>query len=583
MTRRVNIKRNVTLLSFTVTLLFALILTFPSKSMALPLPKTLIEEVRLDRDTKIINFHNLGDKAPDDARHLIVEIYTATKGAQADTVSVELTFNYGADGGYINRHLVGEADQLYTNLNSSARSAEILTLPVRQEAKFGSSRAFIPWAFLDNQSKHVLSQSGVGGDYASSSMAHWNSLEPIESIGLSLKDEYKFSEGSLIQVYAIDETYRIDEQVITQDSNRLDFNNLPQDKEGLIVIGQTRASEVNPLRRGDRVWYTANGDNNNSNYQVQRLTGEAPVYNLLNLGSDKLLLDQMQEPRVGWNTATEAPEGSFGPWLLHFSEYTNNDFWRSFMSLHGANDSHYDPVGNESGRWKSVDSIKDLSFYPQASDNFLAGSRIGIYSTKKSDIRYVVENKGETEVRLDLPASFDSAELQVNAKSIADGLEDELIIEFNDQSDANNYLNQTIWALDGDGGAYRENSNSLGVLPAKSYGERIYSSIYGSIRGLSSEVKTSTHAYGGVPAEGRVRSTAVESRDVERVSSVTFRTKSGEAFRPGSVFTVWVEDPYSNNAQGEGIISEFNPRAALLVLALVVGAIALSVSLYFRK
>lgn len=545
-------------------------------ALALPLPKTLIEETRLGRDTKIINFHDIKDKAPQGSKHLIVEVYTATSGQQADIVPVELVFNYGESGSYTNRVLSGEADKLATRLTESASSAKILQLPVRLEPKFGSSRAFIPWAFLKNQSKHVLSQSGVGGDFVASSMSHWDSLEAIDSISLKLKDEYKFSEGSLIQLYAVDERYLVAEQVLDIKSTGVNFPNLPQDKESLLVIGQTRSSQVNPARRGDRVWYSINGNKNNDQYRVQRITGEAPSYDVLNLNANKLLLDQINEPRVGWNTATEAPESVYGPWVVHFSEYNNKDIFKSFISLHGTRDNHYDPVGNEVGRWRGSENISSLDFFPQASNNFESGSRIGVYNTKQSDIRHVVKGR-ESEVVIDIPDSFDSIEWQINARSTAGVAEDDLIIEFNQDYSPANYLSQTMWALDGGGGALRGDNNDIGVIPGGKMNEKSMSDLFGSIKGLSGGESTIAHAYGGVPGSGTVKSTAVEGVESERITSVTFKTKSGNNFSPGSIFSIWVEDPYSSHTSRGDIPSGLTSRSYLLIAFLTIVALGLGI------
>lgn len=513
-----------------------------------PLPTEIVIEKTLTEDQAEVVFEDLAEELPAGSRHLVLEIFSAVSNGDGEPATVKLTFNDDTASNYVNRQLYAEGDHIGTDVQDPSTAADLMRIPPASGQRFGGGQSFIPWAFLHDQSKHSLTWGGANEDYLSTNMSHWTSPQPISSIQLRLEGEGNFAAGSSFQLFTVDERYRIDETVLLQDESGIGFSDLPQGYGNLIVIGQTRSSEVRPVRRGDRVWYSINGDAESSHYQIQRLTGE----------EEKIQRTRMKEPRIGWNTAETAPDGVFGPWVLYYPEYANTDMWRTFLSRHGTHDKRFDPVGNEIGRWTSSASIEELRFFPQEGEAFKAGSRIGIYRPKEPVQRYVVAEGGEQTVSLHLPCDTDGMQVHVTARSEDTELdEDRLLFELNGDGDQGHYAHQRATALGPREEVSREDNNEIGILPSGSSPAMLMSSTYSSFKGAcDSDRQTAVLSYGGVPGDGRIGFYGGRWKQADNVTSLTFRTKSGAHFSAGSVFTVWAAE-YNSDIDG----AEYNSAA----------------------
>lgn len=384
------------LLIWTGVISVMLLLAYPSHLNALPFPKKLVAESTLSHSQAAVVFQNIASIAPEDTRHLYIEILAATETDNDRPATLTATLNDNHSPNYINRLLFATEDQINTQLHESDSAANLMNIPPADGQRFGGGSIFIPWSFLDDQKKHLLTHSAANESHISTQMAHWSSLEPVSSIHFRLADESNFAVGSSFRIYAVDESYRIQDAILPENQADIGFRRLSQEHSNLIVIGQTRSSEVNPNRRGDRVWYSINNDNQAQNYQIQRLTGEAAGSYQPGVATEpnRIIDNQMNEPRVGWNSAESAPRGVYGPWLLYYPDYTNTATWRTFLSRHGVYDNHWNPIGNEIGRHTDTASIRELRFRPQRGSEFTAGSRVGIYRSAEPSLRYVVAEGG---------------------------------------------------------------------------------------------------------------------------------------------------------------------------------------------
>lgn len=530
-----------------LVLLFLTPLVHSLKVEAYPFPKELIAEKTLESSQEQVVFEDVKNQSPSDSRHLFVQFYAGHAGDDDLSAQLHMRFNGDSLSNYTNRTLYAEGDNLDTEVQDASLAANIMKIPAAGNRQHGFGQSFLPWAFLNNQNKHVLTQGSTSKDYLSMNMSHWQSREPVSSIQLELKDNYSFAAGSSFRLYAINENYQLKEKVLSEDREEIGLLNLSQSFKDLILVGQTRSNDENPQRRGDRVWYSINGDNQGERYQVQRLTGEAGYYDSDDdTERNRILLNQMNEPRVGWNTAKTAPQGTFGPWLLYYPEYTNTDMWRTFLSRHGTHDGYYDPVGNEIGRWTDSASIKDLRFFPQRGEDFKKGSRIGVYRSKEPVERYSLK-KGDAEaVTIDFNQSVNSNDLQLHvaASSRYTGSdEDQLLIEFNDDDVSGNYVRQKATGFDRDDKASSKNDNEIGVLPSGDIPAQLMSNTHMHISGVNDGNKNvALLSYGGVPGDGRIATYGSRWQQPDNVERITLRTKSGEPFAKGSVFAVWSDD-----------------------------------------
>jgi hypothetical protein len=550
-----------------------------SPAGALPLPTRLIAEKNFTEGQHSVVFENIGKRVPHGSKHLVIEILAGASGNDDGLKTVKLEFNNDNDSNYLNRALNFEDDKVSTRVSTADTAATLMRLAPSDGQTMSTGQIVIPWAFLDSQKKHALIHSAANEQYVSSSMSHWASTDPISTIRLYLEDG-EFVVGSSIRLYAVDEAQLVGEKINLEHEGTIGFSDfVDETRDGLVVIGQTRSNAVNPQRRGDRVWYSINGDRKKRHYKVQRLTGEAKPYQAGKpTAQNKILANQIAEPRVGWNAAATAPDGVFGPWLLYYPQPTNPNSWRTFLSRHGVHDNHYNPVGNEVGRWSSSGSIEDLLFFPQGGEAFEVGSRIGLYRTKKPLQRYVVQTR-ERSVTLDIPYHREELHIHVAARSEYPGSKrDQLLFEFNDDHDGEHYAHQQATAFGGVGKAQRSSGGEIGILPSADSPDRLMSNIYVSFVGTCDDRKqTSFRSYGG-SAESGIGFYGGRWKRTDNIVRVTFRTKSGTPFSKGSVFTIWEDNSYPNYQNtrrrcGEAGIGNSFLMVGLPWLLLIVGLV----------
>ncbi|WP_148058837.1 hypothetical protein [Bogoriella caseilytica] len=513
----------------------------PTAAEAMPVATVLIAEETISSAQAEVVFDDIEDDVPDDARHLILEISAAAVGGGNEPVQVEAVFNSDEDANYLERELFGIGETLDTEVRFDQNSAGLMPVPAAGGDRFGGGRSTIPWAFVTDQSKHVLSQGAANEDHISATMAHWEPHEAINSITLRLDAEGSaFAPGSRLQLFAVDESYAVAEDALEEDAPSLEFPDLPQDLHDLVVIGQTRSSEHNVNRRGDRVWSAINSDSEGSNYRVQRITGEALTYRPdREHEEDRLVFDQLGEPRVGWNTAAAAPEGIFGPWMVHYADYTNTSVWNTYRSQHGTRDEHFNPVGQEVGRWTQLSSLQDIEYFPQRGSNFVAGSRAVIYGAADPISRHEIPAGGANAVHLQIPSGAESLQVHISARSEnEDENDDRLIIEANGDDNPWNYRRQRMSAYDGAGEAARGADNQVGILPAASMPTELVSATELRLDGLDSGRELAVVSYGGIPGDGRVALYGGRWLASEEVRWLTLRTESGADLAEGGVVTV---------------------------------------------
>lgn len=541
---------------------------FSDRVVAMPLPKVLIEEVRVSKNSTEVEFKGLGSRVVEGSRHLVLDIYGVVD-SRSEGVSLAINLNGSYQPEYSGRTLSSRDGNIETELSTKSESASVLPLSDDEASELYGVRTIIPWAFSVGMNKHLLTQAVSGGSM-SNSMANWASQDSIDSlvVGFSGGDA-KFLSGSVIRLYAVDESYRLDERDIPWGEGDLRFDRLSQASDDLMVLGQTRSNTFNPLRRGDRVWYSVNGDTNSQHYQAQRITGESYPVGQTPKRSDstrKLLFDQIVEPRLGWNPDSSNPGETFGPWLVYFPEYTSRQYWKSFMSLHGVYDGSYNPVGSEFGAWRSSDGIRFLGFYPNTGSGFESGSSIGIYKPAPASSRQVLDDD-QGEIVFDIPEGVDELEFSLTARSLDRAFDDRVLIEIDDEADSRR--SHAMESLR-EGPAVRDSGlGVVGRVPGSAAEDLIRSNIYGVVRGVSDGYSSLVHSYGGVAGVGSNGFYGVESLGGSAVRRVTFRLESGRKFSAGSVVKVWMTGGQSESRSGEEGRIDLRHLVFLGVMALV--------------
>lgn len=145
---------------------------------------------------------------PADSRHIILEIPAAASAPGDELVTVQLTSN-DDEPNYVNRWLYAEGEDLVTEVNDAATTAQIMRTPRSDAGSYGVGELCIPLAFLHDQSKHVLTMAGAGHRHVSTNMSHWNSRDSIGSIRLRTVEGLDFAAGSAFRLCAVDESYRV--------------------------------------------------------------------------------------------------------------------------------------------------------------------------------------------------------------------------------------------------------------------------------------------------------------------------------------------------------------------------------------
>ncbi|MBD2845943.1 hypothetical protein IDH44_12130 [Paenibacillus sp. IB182496] len=216
-------------------------------------------------------------------------------------------------------------------------------------------------------------------------------------------------------------------------------------------------------REGDRVYHELNTDSAASAYPIQRLGRERTAGNVI--------IDQAYtEPRIGWSAAAQAPDYAYGSLVVLYPEVRNSTFFQPWYSQHGTYEDVWFPVSQENGRWNKTAALQQLRFFPQGDnngtgENYLAGSRIGLYLNNALGVREVIGPEGASSVTLQVPAGAAGLRVLVTARTNADRLEDELLVEANGDADDSHYAVRRATALDSTHETSATAGRAFGLLP----------------------------------------------------------------------------------------------------------------------
>jgi len=217
-----------------------------------------------------------------------------------------------------------------------------------------------------------------------------------------------FSVGSTFELYVVDESFNIDEQILGSDGTFTKTGISAADGD-LVVIGNLRGDAS---QDSESTHLDINADTTGSNYPSQYL-----------YGSNTSVASGTATDRLFGNvTGNTAVAGAFGTIIQQFTNFSDGSNDRTITTLSGYHaDSGDSIVLTHQGRWNNTAAITSLKHQPNAGTNFLANSMRSVYAVPKNLItRTELASAAASVTFSSIPQTYDHLEVSWYANSDED-------------------------------------------------------------------------------------------------------------------------------------------------------------------
>jgi hypothetical protein len=535
------------------------------------IPLLLLSHQKILTPQNCATFESIASSTSLKIRHLALQISARNTLATSSRCLLTINQKSNAKRSYPVTSISAHGSTLECNKYYSSHSGstcQILDIPSSEEG-FGLGFILLPFCFCDDRGKLAMSYSTTDRGIRRSTGIIF--VDSVKSISLSMSRGF-FASGTVIRLYAVDEDYLIDD-IYLPDGGQIQFPSIDGHHGSLFMLGSARSTAAGfnyaQTHQGDRMYHHFNEDDSQS-YRYQRITGEGsrewPWIAGLNSLSRKIyrklimlievhfktsskpflcIQDQSgSEKRFAWVPNDESEEGLFGCHLVFYPEYSNTDFWRSWISFHGAVDGVWNPVASEAGYWEKRDAIKSVRIYPRGGPSANGvdcspGSSESLYRCKGIINRFVVPDCNTT--NFSFKCALDGFNLNVLLVGRSQSLTetDNLLIAFNNDYDDKSYSIQTMSGGNSLHYGSRKSGSAIGHLPGLMTSESIYGSIL---------ITIACHGYGdrykkmlGVCAgsDGVISLIGGSWNAYSPIDSVAFRLESGKSFASGLIIQAW--------------------------------------------
>lgn len=535
------------------------------------LPSDLLTTVSIDKPTKFIFLSGLQHLFPKH-NHLILEI-SAANSLPIHSFA-RLTFNSRRDTSqYYTSAISSEGTDVATWCSEKTRSTayiHAIDVPPAVDA-YGAGYVFLPYYNQADREKTTLGFFCQGGRGVVRTTGHYRGREPINEIAIELAKGL-FEIGSVVRLYGVDQSMLL-EEISLKSRGRLLFEDLSRAQRSLFFVGSVRSPTSGfayaAENKGDRLYQLING-NRGTSYFYQRLTGEGHnhrsiaykikvallrtigwrLQNLLErlgvVAKTQLLCIQDQggpQPRVAWVPNGEAANGLFGVHVILYPKPHHESMPRPWLSVHGAYDGVWNPVGTEAGCWVVREALSSIYLYPRGGPESKgrdseSGSIESLYEITPNRVLVDVEEEIDW-ITIDCPSGGHNLHVLVHAASRKASVDDLLGILFNKDRNPDVYRYQRMEAKDGTHMAEQTLGFEVANLPAADaeYDEFGIITIDIPEYNAQDRFKQVLSAYGGKRVVGL---SGGEWRRHEGIHTVQIFLRSGAAFKIGSRIEVWV-------------------------------------------
>lgn len=502
----------------------------------LNLPLQVIDRHVCEVDEASVTFSNIDDLvAKLDARtgltsrHLVVIINAASNEA-VDEYAVVIRFNGDVGNNYNFQYLSGADADADAGRGTGQGWLTTAFIPGTNYASaFGGGMLLIPHAFNTVGHKSTLSLSGAGELRVSARAGRWANIDAITEI-LLWPWAFDFAAGSIFTLAVVDEQYLV-EEITDPDADFLPtFDNIPQGRGDLVVIGYAR-SDMAAVQ--DEVEHAFNDGGGRTRQEIR---GRADVVAAAQGGATE----------IGIVSGDDATALAFGAIAAVYSNYSptgpmpmGDPHFQSLSGYHettGPTSEVRILVGRRGGE---SDPTNKLAYNPHNGADFKAGSLFSLYRVPKRLIeRVVVPAGGLATITFDnIPDYYEALILHVYARTDIGAPDDEMAIEINDDGDPDHYDWQELTGVDVAVTALR-NASSQQLMYIVGDNENVGE--YGGGTALFPQyARTDGHKY-IICLDGQGdNSLAISSHrweDTDPIIKIDLTPVNGANFIPGSIF-----------------------------------------------
>lgn len=340
------------------------------------------------------------------SRHLVVIVNARATGG-AGKNDAQMRFNGDSGNNYSDQYIFGVAAATPANRDNNTTSLFCYEVNAGgYPTSFSGGWVLIPHAFNTTNHKSTISLSGGVEEIVGMMTGRWADTSAITSVNLFPSGGVNFDTGSTFILGVVDERYLVEEAINPAADFVVDFNNIPQTGDDLVVVGYSQ-SDLGAVE--DEIIHEINNDAHAPAYPTQKLTGRAGVP-----------AAAQQNDEIGMTSGDNAPANEFGALIATYSQYAEGANDAHYTSLSGYHESTgpTSEVRAMSGRWPNVAAITQLELYPNAGVNFKAGSLFSLYRVP----RYVIDRQELTAVAPtitfnNIPQNYQALQLNIYARS----------------------------------------------------------------------------------------------------------------------------------------------------------------------
>lgn len=508
----------------------------------LGLPVRLLDESTLTVAASSKTFTLSDYTIPSGSRHLVL-IYDAASADAVTERDVNVTFNADTGTNYNDQFLKGSSSTTSAARTNGQAALTIGLIPGSSvhASAMGGGHLLIPHYANTANHKAVLSLCGSAETSVQLAIGRWAATAAITSITMT-PSAGNFLAGSYFAIGVVDERYAVEEKLLSSDTTSFTFSTLPALQGDLIAVGYIQTDNASV---GDNVNVALNADTTTTNYNSQRIVGEAG-YQTATLANTFLMA----------TTTGENATNQFTSFLFHISQHNRGVNDPHMIALSGYHvSSPKAEVWALSGRRNNVAAVTSIAFTPLTGSNFKDGSIMSLYYVpKKLFYRYLESGGGSAKITTPtIPSGYAAIEICVYARSEEAVTEDEIEIEINADETAANF---DVQELQGDSSTMAASQSAadrqIGIVPGGSATANV---LGGGILTIPRYDQTDRHkhilAITGWP-EGEIHIRSMRWENTAAITSITFDLNGGDQFADGTVIEVWLVVDKDNEPDLQG-------------------------------
>lgn len=462
--------------------------------------------------------------------------------ASSGTPNILVRLNSDTGSNYNYQTLKG-ASSTASAARSNSQTSLLMGILSSTANEFSGGEILIPDALSTRSHKSGVTFTGQNEDNVHAITSRWADTSAITSVTV-FPSSSTFAAGTVIELWVVDESFAIDEQILSADGTFSVTGIAAQDGD-IVCIGNVR-SDRSALNDESELEF--NGDTA-ANYVVQVLEGD----------TSSALASTASLPFMGRCSAASADSDAFGALVAQVTNYSDGSNDRAYIALagyHGSSSSS--EVRSYAGRWNDTTAINSLLVHPTTGTNYVSDSMLSTYLVPKNLIERQELGAAQTTVTLDnISQSYDHLELTMYFRSDRASVADAIQYAFNNDTTAANYNRQLLRGAGSSVSASQSaSSRNLDDVPAASDTANVFATLTMTIYNyaLNDRHKHVLVSMGWVGSTTQMNLYSIRWEDTSPINEIDLTLQFGD-YVAGSVFTLRgiraeQSDPANFNVQG---------------------------------